>query len=491
MPTKLWVKTSIRISSVELYSTLKMEVSMSPKIKFFIILSIMLLAVSACDFLPSPDTGSDTALEDSISTSVAATIAAEESAPMVTEAVEPDTSPELEVTGVPELAPTDTPEPLILTILTLRVTYVKDGNVYYWEEGAAPLMLTSAGDATDARISDDGAVIAFTRGPDWYHQELWAINSDGSNLRLLVDQATMDSYVTNPNAVSARAYSFAFKPATHQVAFNTQLTFEGPGLFINDDIRIVDADTTALSTIMAPGTAGNFFYSPDGTKIGISTASQVSVVNADGSGRIDLLAFPVTITYSEYQYYPPLSWTPDGTAIRVIVPPEDPLAATPQQTRIWNLPADGSPPTNTMSMITVAFPLTSSQLSGNTDRVGYLFTVTPGAPPIYDLHISNVDGSGDVTYATGPLGFYGIAADGGYFIYTDADPNPKIGQYGGGSIPLASVTKLINVKWVNNTQFLYQSKNGANFELYLGEVGLPSTFIDSTSSFMIQYSFSY
>jgi hypothetical protein len=352
-------------------------------------------------------------------------------------------------------------------------------------------MLTSSGDATDVRISDDGSVVAFTAGPDWYHQELWAINTDGSNLRLLVDQATLDTYITTRTAVSARIYSFDFKPDTHQVAFNTQLTFEGPGLFINDDLRIVDADTTVLTTIMAPGTAGNFFYSPDGTKIGISTPTQVSVVNADGSGRIDLLAFPLTITYSEYQYYPPLSWTLDGSNIRVIVPPEDPMGNPPQQTRVWNLPADGSPSTNTMSMIPVSFPLNSSQFSGNTERVAYLFEVTPGAPPILDLHLSNVDGSGDVVYATGPLGFYGWAADGGYFIYTDADPNPKIGQYGGGSIPLASVTKLINVKWVNNTMFLYQSKNGANFELWLGKVGLPSTFIDSTSSFMIQYDFSY
>jgi len=459
---------------------------MSPKYRMLIILTILLLAISACDFLPSPDTGSDPAIEDSISTSVAATIAAEESQP-----VEPDTSPELVPTGELVLAPTDTPEPLIVTLITLKAAYVRDGNVFYWEEGAAPLMLTSTGDAADVRLSDDGNVVAYTRGPDWYHQELWAINSDGSNLRQLVDQATLDSYITTRTAVSARIYSFAFKPDTHQVAFNTQLTFEGPGLFINDDLRIVDADTTALSTIMAPGTAGNFFYSPDGTKIGLSTATQISVVNADGSGRIDLLAFLPTITYSEYQYYPPLSWTLDSSAIRVIVPPEDPLAATPQQTRVWNLPADGSPPSNTMSMVTVSFPLNSSQFSGNTERVAYLFVVTPGAPPILDLHLSNVDGSGNVTYATGPLGFYGLAADGGYFIYTDADPNPKIGQYGGGSIPLASVTTLINVKWVNNTQFLYQSKNGANFELWLGEVGLPSTFIDSTSSFMIQYDFSY
>jgi hypothetical protein len=459
---------------------------MSPKYRMVLLLTFLLLAITACDLLPSPDTGFDPGLEDSISTSVAATIAAEEG-----QAVEPDTSPELVATGVPELLPTDTPEPLILTPITLKTAYIKDGNVYYWEEGTPPLMLTSGGDASGVRLSDDGNVVAFTAGPDWYHQELWAINSDGTNLRQLVDQATLDSYITMRTALSARIYRFSFKPGTHQVAFTTQLTFEGPGLFLNDDLRIVDADSTALTTILAPGNGGNFFYSPDGTKIGLSTATQIFVVNADGTGRIDLLAFPASITYSEYQYYPPLAWTGDGSAIRVVVPPEDPLALTPEVSRIWHLPADGSPPMTLMSMVTVPFPLDNTKLSPNTDRVAYRVVVTTGDPPIQDLHVSNADGSGDTVYVTGPIAFFGWATDGVYFIYTDADPNPKIGQYGGGSIPLASVTTLIDVTWVSPNRFLYQSKNGANFEFWLGEVGAPGIFIDSTAGFKINYDFVY
>jgi hypothetical protein len=258
-------------------------------------------------------------------------------------------------------------------------------------------------------------------------------------------------------------------------------------LFINDDLRIVDADTTALATILPPGDAGNFFYSPDGTKIGLSTATQISVVDENGTGRIDLLAFPSIITYSEYQYYPPLYWTADNSAIRVIVPPEDPLAPTPDVTRIWNLPADGSPPTTLMTMATVSFPLDSATLSKNAERVAYLVQITSGDPPIYDLHLANADGSGDVVYATGPIGFDGWGTSGEYFLYSDADPNPKIGQYGGGSTPLASVTILINATWADNTHFGLQSKNGANFEFWVGQVGAPSTLIDSTTSGFINF----
>jgi len=458
---------------------------MSPRSRFLIMLSILLLTATACDLLPAPDSSAETDIEDAISTSVAATLAAAES-----EEVAADTSPELEPTGEPMLAPTSTSEPLIVTLLTLKAAYIRDGNVYYWEEGLLPLMLTSTGDASEVRLSDDGAVVAFTRGPDWYHQELWAINSDGSNLRQLVDQATLSAYITTRTAVSARIYSFVFKPGTHQVAFNTQLTFEGPGLFINDDLRIVDADSTALTTILSPGNAGNFFYSPDGSKIGLVTASQVSVVNGDGTGRIDLLAFPVVITYSEYNYYPPLYWTEDGSAIRVVIPPEDPLAPSPDVTRIWHLPADGSPPITLMSMGTVAFPLTTTTLSANTERVAYLVKITPGDPPALELHVANADGSGDMIYASGPLVFYGWATNGVHFIYTDAAPNPKIGQYGAAPTTLASATTLINVKWVDETRFFYQGKNGANFEFWLGEVGAPSTLIDSTPGGRISYDFS-
>lgn len=458
---------------------------MTPRSRIFIALAILILTALACEYLPLPGETPDPGLEDSIATSVAATLNAAEGGDP-----EPAVSPEVEATGAPELMPTNTPEPIIVAPIILKAAYVKDGNVYYWEEGALPVMLTSAGDASDVKLSDDGNVLAFTRGPDWYHQELWAINSDGSNLRQLVDQPTLNSYTSDPDVESVRIYSYAFKPETHQVAFNTQLTFLGPGLFINDDLRIVDADTTTLITLLAPGTAGNFFYSPDGTKIGLVTESQVSVVNADGSGRIDLLAFPVVITYSEYNYYPPLSWTVDSSAIRVVIPPEDPLASTPDVTRIWHLPADGSSPATLMTLNSVKFPLNSTTLSANTERVAYLVEITPGAPPTLELHLANVDGTGDMIYATGPLGFSSWSTDGVYFLYTDASPNPLIGEYGVGPSPLASVTQLVNASWVDETRFFFQSKNGANFELWLGEVGAPSTLLDSTSAGMIQYDFS-
>jgi hypothetical protein len=138
-----------------------------------------------------------------------------------------------------------------------------------------------------------------------------------------------------------------------------------------------------------------------------------------------------------------------------------------------------------MTMITVRFPVNSVKLSKYGQRVAYLDQLTTGDPPTYDLHLANADGSGDVVYATGPLGFHGWGTDGEFFLY--ADPNPKIGQYGGGSTPLVGVTKLINASWADASHFGFQSKSGANFEFWVGEVGAPSTLIDSTPSGLISY----
>ena len=291
--------------------------------KFSLAIATLLLVSLACSLLPSegprPDPG------DVIASAVAATMAAEDAG----EAPAPDP---------PEASPAPPP--------FLRVVFVKDGDVWYWEEGGAAVQLTTSGDVFDARISDDGLVVGFTRGPDWYHQELFAVNSDGSNVRPLITSATLAGYVTHPDAISALIYQMDWEPGTHQIAFNTRLTFDGPGLILNNDLHLVDADTAGLVTMLGAGQGGDFYYSPDGSKIALVTATEIIIVDADGSNRQVLHTFPVVITYSEYSYYPPVTWLADNSAVRAAIPPADPLAVPSQMTVIWHIPADGSPPSN-------------------------------------------------------------------------------------------------------------------------------------------------
>jgi len=259
---------------------------MSTGKKLSLAIAVLILASLACSLLPTEDPTPTPNSEDVIATAVAATMAAEgEGAPG-------------------EAAPEITPEPPPF----LRIVFVKDYDVWYWEEGGAPIQLTTLGDVFNANLSDDGAVVAFTRGPDWYHQELFAINSDGSGLRPLITSATLAGYVTHPDAISAMVYRMDWEPGTHNVAFNTRLTFDGPGLVLNDDLHLVDADTATLTTVLPAGQGGDFYYSPNGNQIALVTATEIIMANSDGTNRQVVLSFPVVIPYSEYNYYPPLTW---------------------------------------------------------------------------------------------------------------------------------------------------------------------------------------
>lgn len=441
---------------------------MPAKQKIFLALAVLLLASLACDYLPTPapeEPGPPS--DDIVATAVSATLTA----------------------AAGESPATDTPEPLPDAPPHLRIAFVKDGNVWFWEEGGAPMALTSLGDVLDVVLSDDGLVVAFVRQVDPTHEELHAVNTDGSGLRPLVISATFDTMISHPDALSAVPYRLDFVPGTHTLAFSTRLTFEGPGLVLPDELRLVDADSAALSILLAPGQAGDFYYSPDGSQIALVTADQVSVVNADGTNRRDLLSFPVVITYSEYNYYPPVLWSSGSDTLRAAIPPNDPMANPPELTTVWHLPADGSPPNILMNMATAPFFQDTATLSPDINKVAYLVQIISGSPSPVELHLSNVDGSGDVIYDTGELRFEAWSTDGEHFIYTQLGSNPKIGRVGHPSQPIGGVSLMRDVTWIDPTRYLYLNRAGSNWELWLGELGVPAILLGSSPGNLVGYDF--
>ncbi|MEJ2447331.1 MAG: hypothetical protein P8Y37_05240, partial [Anaerolineales bacterium] len=260
---------------------------MAPKLRIILCLAVLITAALACDYLPTPESPEDSG--DAIATAVAATLTASEDSP------------------TEEAPPAESPEPAAPAVL--KVAFVKDGDVWYWEEGTAAAQLTTVGDVVQAFLSDDGQIVAFIRQYDWNNHEIYSVNSDGSNLQALVSLADFSGMVLEPEAISAVPYRLAWVPGTHTLAFTTRLTYEGPGLVLPDELRLVNADSGAISLLLAPGDGGDFYYSPDGSQIALVNGTRISVVNADGSGSRELLAFPMVITYSEYIYYPPVSWS--------------------------------------------------------------------------------------------------------------------------------------------------------------------------------------
>ena len=454
---------------------------MTPTKRIFLALALLLLAALACDYLPPRTATPDPGLppEDVIATSVAATIIAgggEAPTPDATD--DPDFDP-----GEPAGVPTPDHAPF------LRISYVKDGDVWYWEEGAAATQLTTLGDVISVYLSDDGLVAAFVRQYDWNNEEIYAVNTDGTNVRPLVTLADLSGMKNSTDAIAAVPYRIDWVPHSHTLAFNTRMTFEGPGLILGNALRNVDADTGAQSVIVPPILGGDFYYSPNGSMVALSNYTSISLVSASGGSIEELLAFPVVVTYSEYNYYPPVSWYGADFYMLASIPPNNPLADPPEATTIWYIPSNGAPPHILTTLTPVPFFHEPVHISPELSKIAYLTEVTPGAPPIVDLHIANVDGSGDVIYDSGDRRFEAWSTDGEHFIFTEAGHYPKVGRLGDPPQDLLGITLMLDVSWVDETRFLYLNRLSGSWELWLRELGTPGILLASTTGDSIRYDF--
>jgi len=412
----------------------------------------VLIATLACAVpgLPTPP-----GLDD-VGTRVAATL----TALVPGETSEPH-SPTPEVSPVSPTAPAPS---------VLRVAYASAGNVWVLTAGGVSLQITASGGAERVAISSDGLKVAYTRraAPE-ATSELNSINVDGSGALPLLSTAQIDALHPLGFFVHNDINSLAFIPGTHRLAFNTRGVLEGPGLPKYDDLFVIDAESTALTTVFPAGAGGDFAFSPDGTRVAIIRPTTVGLANADGSGMIaDILTYTAVITYSEYMYYVRPLWTADSAALGLAIPSSDPLAPGLSAT-VWRVPAAGGP---AVSLATISgdfffAQFDSPSLSPDLSRVAFLRET--GTPNVHNLIIANADGSGETIYATGQLGWLGWAPDGMHFIFSEGTGNNvRLGALG--SPPAALVTGT-RVRWLNGSEFLYLSGSPGLWTLNRGTLG--------------------
>jgi len=442
--------------------------------KLTLAIGVLLLAALACSnpFSSATPTTDQAALD----TVVAATLTASAG------------GGEMETGDTPEVpTPTATDSPPLL-----RIVYIDNGEVWLWTEGSGAAQLTSSGGLADeVIISDDGDVVVYKRNIAYGDDELWAVNSDGTSDRLLVSLADFDAMSNHPDSVSTTVYAFDWVPGTHTVAFNTREIFEGPGLILNDDLRLVDADSLMQSTLLSPGDGGAFTYSPDGSQIALVTSTDVSFVDADGSNRRDaVLTFPIIFTYSEYNYYPTPFWLPDSSGLRIAIPSEAQLDAG-ATTTLWHLPVSGAAPTALWTFSPAPFFVDPVTFSPDTLSVAYIVQVGPLTDNTYELHIASPDGSGDTIYHTAPLAnFTSWNPDSTDFVFSFGEPtNKKLGQVGSGFIPLTDTANADQVVWIDATRFLFTTGSIGAWELRLRQLGAPSVLIASPVGDFVSFDF--
>lgn len=367
----------------------------------------------------------------------------------------------------------------------LSVAYVKDGNVWLWREGNIAAPLTTSGNVTNVTLSTDGKVVAFQRNIDDYHSELWSVNSDASGEHLLISVDEFNSFDRDKWLEEAKAlvpHRFDFIPNTHILAYNTRLSFEGPGLVIFDDLRLVNTDTIEKLTLLPSGQGGEFVYSPNGQEIAISTSTTISLVHTDGANRREVLTYPMVSTYSEYSFYAIPIWAADSSSLRVAIPPADPLGDPRQPTTLWTIPLDGNSASQIGSIMAAPFSGAENSISPDLSHVAYASEVGDLAQNLRDFHLADPTGANQVTLLSNQfVAFSSWAPDSQHFIIVAGEPaSVQLGDLQNNFQPITENSDVVAyVTWVNANQVLYAKGVGDNWELLLGELDGNSQVIDT------------
>src|SRR4030066_275171 len=115
-----------------------------------------------------------------------------------------------------------------LPIGMIEVAFVKDGNIQVWDEATQQTRtIVNTGDVGSVTASDDGQMIAFTRGSwggdelEGYEQfALWAMNRDGGNPRELVSAQDLRQRIHPGERDSSNFFQLRWVPQSHQLIFS-------------------------------------------------------------------------------------------------------------------------------------------------------------------------------------------------------------------------------------------------------------------------------
>jgi hypothetical protein len=355
----------------------------------------------------------------------------------------------------------------------LEVAYVKGGNIWLWTEASGPTQLTNAGTDATPRISPDGHQIAFLQG-----EELWAITTDGSNLRQLVSSSYLASLVL-PSYGREVIHWFTWDPLSSNLYFGTSTAGEAYTL-PDYDLLVVTADGgTAPFIAFAAGLGGIATFSPNGLMIAMAQPTKILLTNTDGSNYHEAITFDLIQTYSEWFFVPEVVWFSDSSEFRTVIPAHDALGDPSEGTYFWSVPVAGSPIDMAGFTAVPAFQ-SAPRISPDGLNVAYM---SPNGTNS-ELHLNGFY-FGDELYSYYPVNQWGLvdwAPDSNGFVYwADDVRNLWFGHVGSAAVPLTDTLHVGNLHWIDIMRILFTNDG----ELRLGTPGGSSTMIDTgvTSGF--------
>ncbi len=349
----------------------------------------------------------------------------------------------------------------------LHVAYGKVGNLWLWTEAAGPTQLTNTGTDISPRISPDGQQIAFLRG-----EELWAINSDGSNPRQLVSTAYLASLVP-PASGRGVIHWFSWEPSSHNVFFGTSTAGEAYTIPVYD-LQVVSAGGGTPPSIQeAAGLGGEATFSPNGTMVALAQPTKILLMNSDGTNYHQAITFDMIQTYSEWSYVPDVVWFADSSEFRTVIPAHDALGNPLEGTTFWSVPVTGSP-VNMAGFTAVPAFKNTPRISPDGLDVAYM---SPNGTNS-ELHLNGFY-IGDELFSSYPADQWGVvgwAPDSNGFVYWADDVRSLwIGHNGSAAVRLTDTPHVENLRWIDITHILFTNDS----ELRLGSPGGASSVIDT------------
>lgn len=378
----------------------------------------------------------------------------------------------------------------------LVVVYEKNGALNLIVGGGTPQPLTEGADDSHPLLSPDGSKVLFRRyqhlGPSGLPRfELWMVNLDGTNVRPLVTLDHLPGTTGKPMGseitvlLDRLPWHVRWKENSKEVVFNT-LIEGGYGLLTNNDLWLADVLSGAVTQILPDGLGGSFAFSPDGSALIVADDTSVSIMDAGGESRRELISFPFVNTASEYAFIPQPAWAPDGSYGLVAISGPEPFGDSDNEERftsIWMLPRGG----DAVELFKVYGWNLDAAMSGNifSPNCEYI-AFAEGDSPDGSFNIAAPDGSIIATFDYARVN-HGWSADNRLLILEGEEPflagidRPKqVLQLPAGADARSTGYRWVEYRWVGSAVYigLEWNYNGKN-QLFVTEVDGEVLIIDS------------
>jgi hypothetical protein len=360
--------------------------------------------------------------------------------------------------------PVATLKPTVLRVVYEGGSLSKSCHIMLWTEGEGSRQLADCTGIEGIRISDDGQVIAYTSRNSHGVYEIWAINADGTNHRLLVGE----DYVQNLPPVQW-TQSFDFAPASHTLYFMTD----------QFDLHRVNAYSGSPGLVVGAGKGGFFSFSPDGQWMTFYHPRELVLAHSAGSAARVVYEWNPDVGVGTMG--PEIIWAPDSTGFRMVTPNDQ--QGDLNSMTVWYFPVNANP----VKQMSYTGPY-GGELSPDGRTLVYL---NDRHNPV-DVHIVTMDGKDSVygSFTNVNTRFMGWAPDSKHFMLNLSEDLrlevPYLCAAGEQPVKFIDTDDANAVVWIDAQRVLFDRRG---WSLHLQRVGMPSILLDANASSVFDYTF--